>query len=189
MTPLSGLAFRPARPDDGQHLWRLLDAIGTLEKNSAYCYLLLARMFNETCAVVEYHRERVGFLAGFRPPTRPESAFVWQIGVLPEMRGSGLATGLLLQLIAQTDATHIEATVGVSNTSSKALFESFARALGADCSVEPCFLSQHFPEPHEEEQLFRIGPLSSATPAYEKLAARYRPGLTEPTTMKGNRTL
>jgi L-2,4-diaminobutyric acid acetyltransferase len=182
---MSGPTFRQASPDDGKHLWRLVENIGTLEQNTAYCYLLLTHMFFETCAVVEHGGERVGFLAGFRPPTRPESAFVWQIGVSSEMRGAGLATGLLLQLLAQTDVTHIEATVGVSNAPSRALFASFARHLGASCSVEPYFSAPDFPERHEDEQLFRIGPLSCRTPAYASLAARYRPGLSEPVSLKG----
>jgi L-2,4-diaminobutyric acid acetyltransferase len=147
--------------------------IGTLERNTSYCYLLLAKMFGQTCAVAEQDGERVGFLAGFCPPERPEAIFVWQVGVSPEARGFGVATGLLLQVVKQTGATYLEATVGVSNANSRALFTGFARRLEAHCAVEPCFAASDFPEQHEEEQLFRIGPLDLTSEAYHHLSERY----------------
>lgn len=173
--------FRPARPDDGQHFWSMVEEIGTLERNTSYCYLLMAKMFSATCSVAEKDGERVGFVVGFRPPDRPESVFVWQIGVAEGMRGAGLATGLLLQLLGQTGARYLEATVGVSNGPSRALFAGFARQMQTQCQVEPCFLAEHFPGgDHEPEQLFRIGPLALDSEAYEALASRYGTGLARP---------
>src|SRR5690606_41582845 len=66
----------------------------------------------------------------YRPPARPEAVFVWQIGVHPRAQGQGLGRRLLLELLrrpAAADATHLEATVGVSNTASARLFQSVAR--------------------------------------------------------------
>ena len=48
MNQLSGLVFRPATPQDGHHMWSLTESIGTLEQNTSYCYLLMAKMFFET---------------------------------------------------------------------------------------------------------------------------------------------
>lgn len=174
MTNINTL-FRPARPEDGTFFPAMVSQIGTLERNTSYCYLLMARMFAKTCCVVEQDGERVGFLVGFTPPERPDTVFVWQIGVSPEVRASGLATGLLTQVLQQSGASYLEATVGVGNASSRALFTSYSRRIQAHCTVEPCFSSNDFPEEHEEEQLFRIGPIDVTSEQFQGLVHRFSP--------------
>lgn len=155
-------------------MWRLVRATGVLEPNSAYAYALLCRDFSETCLVAEVKEDGieedgiVAFVTAYRPPARPEAVFVWQIGVHPRAQGQGLGRRLLLELLrrpAAADATHLEATVGVSNTASARLFQSVAREFGAPCEILPWFTERHFPSPegrappHEDEPLYRIGPL------------------------------
>ena len=83
----SSIRFRAATPDDGAAIWRLVQATGTLELNSAYFYLLFATDFGDTCLVAERDGRMVGAVVGYHPPRHPDTAFVWQVGVLPEMRG------------------------------------------------------------------------------------------------------
>lgn len=156
-------SFRIPGQADGAAVWRLVSDSGTLEANSCYAYLLLCTHFAETCLVAEVNGELVGFVAAYRPPTRPDAIFVWQIGVRSSARGAGLGKRLLKELLALPacrDARYLEATVAPSNEASQRLFRGAARDLDTTCEVGPGFLATDFaPTAHEAEELFHIGPL------------------------------
>lgn len=155
-------SFRPVRPTDGAALWQLVDATGTLELNSAYFYLLFAADFGDTCLVAERDSTLVGMVVGYQPPRQPDTAFVWQIGVLPALRGQGLGLRLLREwaaLPAIRNRRWITATVADDNAASQALFRRFARDRNTNCDVSPLFTPASFPVPHPAEPLYRIGPL------------------------------
>lgn len=154
--------FRRPRPDDGAAMWRLVEEMGGLELNSAYFYVLYATDFADTGVVAETEDGRLaGFIAGHRPPQRPEAVFVWQIGVAPWMRRQGLARGLLDELIERQppDVRWLEATVAVDNQPSMRLFRAFARDRRVECRESDYLGAELFPNSHAAENLFRIGPL------------------------------
>lgn len=154
--------FRPARHGDGAALWQLVKSAGTLELNSAYFYLLFASDFGDTCLIAETHDRVVGAVIGYRPPSNPASAFVWQIGVAPDMQGQGLGKELLEHWIAlpgNTGARWMTATVAEDNDASAHLFRAFARDHDMECEDAPHFTAELFPHEHPAERLFRIGPL------------------------------
>jgi L-2,4-diaminobutyric acid acetyltransferase len=167
--PLSAAAapvLRRPSAGDGAQLWRLVGSIGALERNSAYAYLLLCTHFADTCLVAEIEGELVGFVLAYRPPTEPDTVFVWQVGVGATARGRGLARRLLDALIERPACRGVRtlcATVSPDNAPSQALFRSFARARGIACADEPGFAAASFPEPHPDETLLRIGPLKGST--------------------------
>jgi L-2,4-diaminobutyric acid acetyltransferase len=161
-TPRDGIELRAATPEDGAALWRLVRDSGSLDVNSPYVYLLLGSHFAGTTVVAERGSTVVGFVAAYRPPTDPAAVFVWQIGVRAEARGTGLGGQLLDAVVAAPaarDARFLSATVTPGNAASIALFQGFARRHGVPCEVGPGFRADHFPEDHEREDLFRIGPL------------------------------
>ncbi|MBW3599392.1 MAG: diaminobutyrate acetyltransferase [Planctomycetes bacterium] len=164
--PTTGPAFRKPTISDGAPLWRLVREIDVLDDNSCYVYLLLCRDFADTCLVAEFQGALVGFVTGYVPPTRPDSIFVWQVGVAPQARRRGIAQQLLLQLVASEAgrrAQYLEATVSPSNAASRRLFQAAADALGAPLNVHRGFDRDHFAgQDHEEEELIRIGPLRKA---------------------------
>lgn len=157
------LVFRNPTVADGAAVYRLIAEIGTLERNTCYAYLLLCSHFAGGAVVAERDGEVVGFVLGYRPPSRPDACFVWQVGVHPEMRGRGLATELLSRFVslpAYADCPYLEATVGTDNAASRALFSRFAEKRGVACEIGPGFPGALFAtETHEDEDLFRIGPL------------------------------
>jgi L-2,4-diaminobutyric acid acetyltransferase len=144
-------------------------AAGGLDSYATYLYLLLCRDFAATCAVAtnarDDDRDLQGFVTAFRPPERPETLFVWQIGVAPEARGQGLAKRMLLHALASpacAGVRYVEANVSPSNVASNRTFASLAKELGAALEIQEGFRSVDFgTEAHEEEKLVRVGPISS----------------------------
>jgi diaminobutyrate-2-oxoglutarate transaminase len=169
--------FRGPALADGAELWRLAGACGTLEVNSPYTYLMLSDHFAETCVIAERDGAAVGFVAAFIVPGRPDTIFVWQVGVAPQGRGRGLGKAMLAALLKRPGCAgirYLEATVTPSNHASEALFRAFARDRGARCATERGYPEEVFPgDAHETERRFRIGPLSA--PGAPR--ARAEPGL------------
>lgn len=161
-----GATFRQPAISDGAALWRLVRETGVLDENSCYAYLLLCRDFSETCLVAEWNGALAGFITGYLPPQRPETLFVWQVGVAPHARRRGLALQLLLRLAHSQVACgvrYVEATIAPSNTASRRLFEAAATALATTLTVERGFTRDDFGgQAHEEEELIRIGPFRKA---------------------------
>jgi L-2,4-diaminobutyric acid acetyltransferase len=155
-------AFRRAEPADGKAMYKLVREMGGLELNTAYFYILFCIDFADTCVVAEVDGKLAGFVLGHRPPKRPDAVFVWQVGVAPWMRKQGLARKLLEAFLAQNpDARWLEASVTPDNQPSRKLFQSVARDKGVDCEISDYMPAELFPDGHEAEDLFRIGPFDS----------------------------
>lgn len=155
--------LRPPTVSDGASIRRLVTESPPLEPNSAYAYLLLCRDFADTCIVAEADGRLAGFVCGYRKPAAPDTLFVWQVAVNPADRGRRLGLAMLVGLLARQDAggaRFLEATVTPSNGASQRLFRGLARELATECSTAPAFAAHHFGgERHEEEVLFRVGPI------------------------------
>ena len=156
------IRLRGPRAEDGRRIHALVLGDGTLEANSAYCYVLLCTHFAAHGIVAEREGELAGFVAAYRPPSDPEAVFVWQVGVAPAGRGQGLGKTLLRELVkrpANCDAHYLTATVDAANEASNRLFAAFAREHGATLEKETGFTTDLFPPGHAAEPLLRIGPL------------------------------
>jgi L-2,4-diaminobutyric acid acetyltransferase len=154
------------RLEDGKSLWRLAGVCG-LDVNSPYAYVLWCRDFAETSVVAKDTAEQVrGFVTGYIRPAHPDTYFLWQVAVDPELRGRRLARRMLDHIAAANAAKglrYLEATVTPDNAASRALFTSFAQAQGAELHWTGLFERAHFPHDgdaggHEREELVRIGP-------------------------------
>jgi L-2,4-diaminobutyric acid acetyltransferase len=145
-----------------------VQATGALEPNTPYAYLLLASDFGRTCLVAEQDGHVLGAVIGYHPPEQPRTAFVWQVGLLPALRGKGMGLELLrrwIALPANQDCEWVTATVADNNAASQALFKRFAAQHGAPCEVRAHFTADLFPMEHPPEPLYRIGPLQRAAAA------------------------
>lgn len=159
--PDAALTFRSARPEDGKVMWSLVKAMGGLELNTAYFYILYCLDYADTCLVAEQAGQLAGFVLGHRPPGRDETVFVWQVGVSPDFRKQGLAGRMIEALLHQQPRAvrWLEATVTPDNTASRRLFSGLARRLEADCDIAEHLKAAWFPgDDHAPEDLFRIGP-------------------------------
>lgn len=159
-----GVAVRTALEDEGALLWELARAAGGVDLNSPYAYMMQCRNFTDTCAVAEVFGTPAGFVTAHRVQGRPHVLFVWQVAVLPEFRGLGIARRLLEGLVDQpacAGVRKLEATVTPANKASKALFGAFAKTRGAALTVHTGFTAADFPDDarHDEERLFTIHPI------------------------------
>ena len=159
----SPVAFRTPTVVDAAAVHSLIDECKPLDLNSVYCYMLLTTHFAETCVVAEHDGRLAGFLSSYIKPQDPSTLFVWQVAVSPAARSLGVGRGLIEAVLARPaalGATSLETTITPSNAASWALFRSFARRHGAECSDKTIFAEKDFgPGEHEEERLLRISPL------------------------------
>jgi L-2,4-diaminobutyric acid acetyltransferase len=152
------------RVEDGAAIWRIARDSGSLDLNSSYSYLLWCRDFSGTSVVArDAAGEAVGFVTGYVRPDRPGTLVVWQVAVDAACRGHGLAGALLDALgdrVRAAGVDRLETTITPDNTASDRLFRAFARRHGAAVEREVLFHDELFPDGHEPEMLYRIGPLT-----------------------------
>lgn len=147
---------------DGAALWRIARDSGTLDLNSAYSYLLWCRDFASTSVVARSGADVTGFVMGYLRPDAMDTFVVWQIAVDRGRQGTGLARRMLNHLadrLTPRGARFLEATVTPDNEPSARLFTAFARDRGAAVEWRELFAADLFSEPHEPENLVRIGPI------------------------------
>ena len=158
----SRLQFRPPEANDATQMWQIAEESG-LDLNSQYSYLMIAEFFSSTSIVAEAEGEAAGFVSGFCIPESPGELFVWQIAVKDAWQGNGVASRMLDGLASRHrkgGGRFIAATINPSNEASQRTFMSLARRLGTRCEVSPLFGTELFDgDEHEEEELYRIGPM------------------------------
>jgi L-2,4-diaminobutyric acid acetyltransferase len=109
----------------------------------------------------------MGWVSGYRPPSDPDSLFIWQVAVAPAARGAQLAQRMIEALFDRPAAhgvTHLITTVTEDNRPSWALFERLARTWAAPLAKSALFEREtHFAGAHDTEWQARIGPLPMRT--------------------------
>jgi L-2,4-diaminobutyric acid acetyltransferase len=152
---------------DGAALWRIARDSQKLDLNSSYAYLLWCHDFASTSVVARVGGEPVGFVIGYRRPDAPDAVVVWQVAVDSSQRGRGLAGKLLDALFGRlvdggdgTEVRYLETTITPDNEASIRLFASFAKRWDAELKSSALFAADDFPDEHEPEDHYLIGPLA-----------------------------
>lgn len=157
-----GYVLRAPTAEDGAGITALIAACPPLDQNSAYCNLLQASHFAETCRVAERDGEVVAWVSGYIPPGAPNVFFVWQVAVHSSARGAGLGKRLIRELIAAHPVNTLHTTITRDNGASWGLFRSLARSLDAPITDAPWFEKErHFAGRHDTEHLVSIGPFNA----------------------------
>lgn len=148
---------------DGPALYRITRDSGVLDVNSSYAYLMWCRDFASTSVVARADGAVVGFITGYLRPEAPDTVVVWQVAVDASQRGGGVAAKLLANLVDRVrarGAQYLETTITADNAASIKLFSALARDRSTDLVRSPLFTSDLFPDEHESEDLYRIGPFA-----------------------------
>jgi L-2,4-diaminobutyric acid acetyltransferase len=148
---------------DGSALWRIARDSGALDLNSSYAYLMWTRDFAGTSAVARRDGNVVGFVTGYIRPEAQDTVVVWQVAVDASARGGGVAGRLvddLLLRVVPTGVRFLETTITSDNAASIRLFTALAERWGAELRRSELFRTEMFPDGHEAEDLYRIGPLA-----------------------------
>ena len=155
---------RPSTQDGGA-IWRIARDSGKLDLNSSYAYLMWCHDFADTSLVARVGDQVVGFVIGYRRPAAPDTVVVWQIAVDRSQRGRGTAGALLDALVnrlADDGVRYMETTITPDNAPSNALFGSLAQRWDTAMDQHGTFDAGDFPDEHESEVRFRIGPFVKA---------------------------
>lgn len=170
-TPVvTDISFRKPTKADGAAVWQLVHDVGVLDSNSSYLYLFLCHEFADTCIVAHEEETLVGMVVGLVLPTKPDTYFLWQVGVMSQARGKGLAGAMTKRILKRAELAHLrylETTVTPSNTASRRFFEKLAANLSTELVISEGYPSRVFPAKnhHESEDLLRIGPFQVETHA------------------------
>ena len=172
MTREFSILFGKPNKNDGIYLYDLVSQCPPLDLNSLYAYHLVARHFYDTSVVVRKSQTRApaGMVSAYLLPENRETLFIWQVAVSETMRGQGLAVQMLEHLLKRPALRHIkyiETTISPSNLASQKLFHHITRKLSSEITESDFLKEDDFKSlcnvneaSHEEEKLFRIGPVS-----------------------------
>lgn len=156
------LTFRRPTLDDGADMWRLAKETGVLDLNSSYAYLMWCHDFADTSIVAEADGEFAGFITGYIRPPAPETLMIWQVATEEKFRGNGIAGAMLTALFERCEilegVDRMETTITEDNIASIGLFTRFAEKRDIPVAREPLFEEQFFPDSHDTEFLYQIGP-------------------------------
>jgi len=154
------LNYREPLPDDGRRIHQMVLESGTLDVNSAYLYFLLADHFRKTVVLAESPAGDLGgFVTAYRPPQAPQTLFIWQVAVAAELRGRGIASRLLENLMQRpffADIQRIELTITPDTLASLRLFARLARDLRRPLQHTPYLSAAQLGGTHAAEDLYCI---------------------------------
>jgi len=150
---------------DGMSVYRLIKRCPPLDTNSSYCNILQTSHFASTSVAAKRNGRVVGFISGYLLPDRPDTFFIWQVAVDEEARGVGLASRMLINLLARSackKVNYLETTITQDNTPSWNLFKSLGKRLSAGFQSSVWLEKDaHFDGQHDSEALVRIGPFNT----------------------------
>jgi diaminobutyrate-2-oxoglutarate transaminase len=166
ITAPDAVKFRSPKISDGVRLWEIARDSRVLDLNSSYSYILWCRDFAATSVVSDVDGRAVGFVTGYIRQDSPTTFFVWQVAVDADQRGKGLAGRMLNELLDRLTPqgiTHLETTISPDNEASIALFTALARTRGTEIRKSDLFAPNDFPDSHEAEELYTVGPAAVRT--------------------------
>lgn len=132
---MSSLIIRESQEKDAQKIFELVPALTPLTPHTLYTYWNLFRNFGNACFVATNQEKPVGFITS-HPTTSPTNEwFIWQAGIVPEQRGTGLIDQLqdkVVEVARNSGAVALMTSIEADNPRSYGAFERLATRLGSN---------------------------------------------------------
>ncbi len=160
------------KKENAKEIFTLIKDTKILDLNSEYLYLLQTTHFSDYCCVALLEDRVVGFVSGYIHPQQADVYFVWQVGVDSGMRGQGLASQMILNILNRDNLkniNYVHTTISPSNKASQRVFEKLAKKFNVDVEKEILFEIKDFCNGHEEEVLYTIGPIKKKKEKHENI--------------------
>lgn len=132
MTRMQNTVFRPTTAVDAALLRSLAERCPPLDVHTHYTYWTITEYFGDLCAVAEVNGDPVGFATAI---LRGNRGLLWQVGVLPEYRGTGIGSRLLTDVAARLQAQgvrRLEVSIAPDNVASHATLHRLAADRGVE---------------------------------------------------------
>lgn len=159
---MATITFRSPDVSHAAHISSMVKQHDQLDDNSEYIYAIWCTYFAPNTAVALDGNEVLAFITGFRPPSDPQTFFLWQTCAKPRHGIPNLGVDLI-QYAAEREigrgARTIEASVAVDNKPIKLLMKTLCRRLGGKLETGVLFASDTLSrdgDEHHEEVLYRI---------------------------------
>ena len=91
--------IRSIKEEDISEVRKLIDYCKPLDLHTPFTYWILAKYFNNTCLVLEDKDHIVGYVGGMKSTSNEDVFYLWQIGLMPEYRGTNCFQLLLDEAI------------------------------------------------------------------------------------------
>jgi phosphoribosylamine--glycine ligase len=128
LTGTADIQIRTVKETDFLAVYDFVSGCPPLENYAEHVYKILLRYFGNSCFIAEMRKRIVAFVLGFISQTHEKKTyFLWQIGVMPYLQGTGLGKQLLEEVENQVNrmkCERIEVTIDPENIPSQKLFEN-----------------------------------------------------------------
>jgi len=125
--------IRPSEKRDISAVHSLLPSLEPLTPHTWYTYWNLFTHFPDSCFIAENQETPIGFITSHLTETPPSEWFIWQAGILPDYRGSGLIDRLqdrVIDVAREAGARALRTTIEADNPRSFEAFNRMATRLG-----------------------------------------------------------
>jgi diaminobutyrate acetyltransferase len=130
---MKNVLVRQSSEQDTNAIYNLVPHLSPLTLHTRYTYWNLFRNFNDSCFVATDQEQPVGFITS-HPTTTPSSEwFIWQAGILPEYRRTGLIDELqdhVIDVARNSGALALNISIETDNPRSFGAFNRMAIRLG-----------------------------------------------------------
>lgn len=120
------LTIRKTEEKDFLDVYSFVSSCKPLENYSEHFYKIMLRYLGNSCFIVEFNGEIVGFVMGFASQVDNKTFFLWQMGVFSLLRGNEIGKMLLEEIekvAKKLGCKRIEVTVDPKNIPPQKLFE------------------------------------------------------------------
>jgi L-2,4-diaminobutyric acid acetyltransferase len=139
MDEMQGIKLRSCMPADVEGIVQFVASCPPLDLHTSFTYWVTFKYWGDLCFVALMGERIVGYASAIGSGRDDATLYLWQVGVVDELRSSGLAQRLI-ESVADAGGQHgfrkLEVSIASDNEASLRAFSRFAASLGQ--SLDRC---------------------------------------------------